>query len=68
MVGWFCKVSLVDLQRGIFLKILFKFAASEARNKLYSTDLEVQREEERYKSTSTQEHQNVEGKMKKRVN
>ena len=45
----------------------FKFAASEARKKFYSTASAVQREEDWSASPSTQEHQKLEGKLKPSV-
>ena len=45
----------------------FKFESSEARNSFGSTASAVQREEYRYVSTSTQEHQKLEGKLIRRV-
>ena len=45
----------------------FNFAASEASKKFDNTDSEVQREEYRSASPSTQEHKKLEGKLKYRV-
>ena len=43
---------------------MFKFSAYEARKKFYSTDSEVNIEEDRNESQSTQEYQKLEGKPK----
>ena len=45
----------------------FKFSASEARNKFDRASSEVQREEDRSASPSTQENQKFEGKLNHRV-
>ena len=43
---------------------MFKFAASEAGKKFYSIDSEVQILEDRSASSSTEEYQKLEGKLK----
>ena len=81
MVGWYCKVSLVDIQREAFLKVhalkreqyqervYFNEDSSlkPLRKEFDSTDSEVQSEEAHSEYLSTQEHQKLEGKLKYRV-
>ena len=45
----------------------FKFSASDARKNFNRTASAVQREEDRYAYPSTQEHKNLEDKLKHRV-